>query len=298
MSLIAASRNRVRQLLLLREKFGEPRLTVWPEARRASDPGSFVRVCNICGWHGADFVGAAHSEGAQCPVCGAIARDRFLYWCWTKRVPYSRGQRVLETSPRLDQRYRNRMASLVTYTASDYDESAHKATLKLDLQDLALPDASLDVVLTPHVLEHVPDTGRALSELYRVLSPGGGSLMLMIPMPQGRTAPPVVEEFHGDNTLVYWRFGWDLRDQLEAAGFTVTCLVTQDLIDRLTAGQFSSGWPGTDVDEVDLLSQADAGTLTPVADEREARRYGFHPDLHFILWHCQKPGGPTTPAAS
>jgi SAM-dependent methyltransferase len=290
MSLIAAGRNRVRQLLLLREKSGEPRLAVWSEARSGSEPGSYARVCNICGWHGANFVGGPHSEGAKCPVCGSIARDRFLYWCWTRRVPFSRGQRVLETSPRLDHRYRDRMASLVHYTASDYDESAHKATMKLDLQQLALPDASLDVVLTPHVLEHVPETHRALSELYRVMAPGG-TVLLMIPMPQGKTAPPVVEEFHGDNTLVYWRFGWDLRDQLEAAGFDVTCLVTQDLIDRLAREEFDSGWSGTDVDEVDLLSQADPATLTAVADEREARRYGFHPDLHFILWDCRKPGG-------
>ena len=44
------------------------------------------------------------------------------------------------------------------YTASDYDESAHKAMIKLDLADMQLPDDSVDVTLTPHVLEHVPDT--------------------------------------------------------------------------------------------------------------------------------------------
>jgi SAM-dependent methyltransferase len=288
MSLIAASRNRLRHFLLKREQLADPRLGVWKAAKAVSDQASYQRVCNICGWHGAEFLGHAHSEGANCPVCGSIARDRFLYWCWTKLVPYSEAQRVLETSPRLDQRYRSRMSSLVNYVASDYDESAHRATVRLDLQDLELPDSSLDVILTPHVLEHVPDTGKAVNELFRVIGPGG-SVMLMIPMPQGVTAPPVTVEYHGDNTLVYWRFGWDLRDQLEAAGFTVTCLVTQELIDRLNRKEFDSGWAGTDVDEVDLLSHADPSTLTAVADEREARRFGFHPDLHFIIWHCVKP---------
>jgi SAM-dependent methyltransferase len=225
---------------------------------------------------------------ANCPHCGSIARDRFLYWCWTHRVPYVPAQRVLETSPRLGKPYRRRMGELVDYTASDYDESAHKAMIKLDLQNMDLPDASIDAVLTPHVLEHVPDTERAVSELYRVIAPGG-SVLLMIPMPQGVTAPPKEPEYHGDNTLVYWRFGWDLRDKLAAPGFDVTCLVPQPLIDRLNRRDYDSGYAGGDVDEVDLLRHADPATLTPIADERQARRYGFEPDLHFIVWQCVKP---------
>jgi len=288
MSLIASARNRVRGFLIAREGAADPRLATWPAARRASERDALHRVCNICGWHGAEFAGPPHSEMANCPHCGSIARDRFLYWCWTHRVPYDSAQRVLETSPRLDERYRSRMSKIVEYTASDYDESAHKAMIKLDLQDMDLPDSSVDVVLTPHVLEHVPDTGLALRELYRVLSPGG-SVMLMIPMPQGITAPPKEPEYHGDNTLVYWRFGWDLRDQIEAAGFRVSCLVTEPLIDRLRRKDFDTGWTAPDIDEVDLLSHADPAALVSVADERDARRYGFEPDLHFIIWHCVKP---------
>jgi SAM-dependent methyltransferase len=281
-------RNAARRFLLARERVTDPRLRPWPSARRASMGASLQHVCNICGWHGSEFAAPPHSEAANCPHCGSIARDRFLYWCWTHRVPYDRNQRVLETSPRLDERYRERIARVVNYTASDYDESAHKAMIKLDLQHIELPDASVDVVLTPHVLEHVPNTESALSELYRVVS-AGGSVMLMIPMPQGITAPPVEPEYHGDNTLVFWRFGWDLREKIETAGFTATCLTPQPLIDRLLRKEFDTGWSGADIDEVDLLSHADPASLTPIASERDARRYGFIPDLHFIVWHCAKP---------
>lgn len=208
-------------------------------------------------------------------------------------MPYDAQQRVLETSPRMDDRYRDRMASIVRYTASDYDESAHKAQIKLDLQRIELPDASVDAVLTPHVLEHVPDTAASLAELYRVLSPGG-SVLLMIPMPQGVTAPPTEPEYHGDNTLVYWRFGWDLRQQIEAAGFDVACLVPQTLIDRIRTGPLDTGMTGSDLDEVDLLSHADPDALTAVATGDEAHRHGFEPDLHFIVWHASKPGAPAT----
>lgn len=287
MPLIPAVRNRVRALLLKRDGITDPRLRAWRSAEKRSEQGAYHRVCNICGWHGSEFAGPAHSEMANCPSCGSIARDRFLFWCWVERVKYDSDARVLETSPRLDERYRNWMSSIVNYTASDYDESAHKAMIKLDLQQADLADDSVDVTLTPHVLEHVPDTTKAISELYRFTAPGG-HVFLMIPMPQAVSAPPVEPEYHGDNTLVFWRFGWDLREKLEAGGFTVSALVPQPLIDRIREKRFDSGWVDGTTDEVGLLSAADPDTLTAVADARQARRYGFEPDMMFIIWQCTK----------
>jgi SAM-dependent methyltransferase len=265
----------------------DARIRPWRTAAAASGSEETSR-CNICGWHGGQFATGYHSEGALCPHCGSIARDRFLYWCWTQRTPYRSESRVLETSPRLDDRYRATMVERVHYTCSDYDESAHRGAIKLDLQDAALPDDSIDVVLTPHVLEHVPDTTRALAELYRFLAPGG-DVFVQIPMPQAVTAPPTKLEYHGDNTLVYWRFGWDLRQQIEAAGFVVECLVTADLKSRIEQGRFDSGYGGDDCDEVDLLSHATASDLTVVASSQESRRYGFLPDFMFMTWHAHKP---------
>ncbi|HVQ96390.1 MAG TPA: class I SAM-dependent methyltransferase [Mycobacteriales bacterium] len=289
MSIYAAARNRLRAVLVHRKQSGDPRLRAWPEATATSTDG-WQSVCNICGWHGTEFASGYHSEGALCPCCGSIARDRFLYWCWTHRTDYRGKDRVLETSPRLNDRYRQVMRQRVQYTASDYDESAHRAMIKLDIQNIELPDASVDAVLTPHVLEHVPDTEKSLAELYRILAPGG-HLFLEIPMPQGVTAPPPADkpEYHGDNTLVYWRFGWDLREKLIAAGFETEALVTADLAERVRSGDIDSGYGGDDCDEVDLLRHADADKMTPVADSREARRYGFLPDFMFICWHGVKP---------
>jgi len=292
-SLYAAARNRLRTFLVRREQADDPRLSPWPEALRTST-GAATSCCNICGWHNESFASGYHSEGALCPCCGSIARDRFLYWCWTQRTPYRKDDRVLETSPRLDERYRNAMGNRVKYLASDYDESAHRAMIKLDVQNIDMPDASLDVILTPHVLEHVPDTEKTLSEFLRVLAPGG-HLFLEIPLQQGVTAVPTSPEYHGDNTLVYWRFGWDLRDKLEAVGFETATLVTADLAERVAAGNLDSGYRGDDCDEVDLLSHADPSTWTVVADQQQASRYGFLPDFMFICWHAVKPAQPRRP---
>jgi SAM-dependent methyltransferase len=196
---------------------------------------------------------------------------------------------VLETSPRLGELYRRRMAERVAYTASDYDGSAHRATLRLDLQHMALPDASVDVVLTPHVLEHVPDTDRALAELFRVLRPHG-RVFLQVPLPQAVTGVPAEPEYHGDRTLVFFRFGWDLADRIREAGFACDALVTCELRDAAAAGAHPWVHDGPDCDVDDLLSGADADAMTVVADAAQARRHGFRPAYQFVTFDCRKPG--------
>jgi arsenite methyltransferase len=44
--------------------------------------------------------------------------------------------------------------------------------------DLPCGDASFDAAVTTQVLEYVPDVGRAIAELHRVLRPGGRALVL------------------------------------------------------------------------------------------------------------------------
>jgi SAM-dependent methyltransferase len=269
-----------------RHSRGDRRTLVWPEAALNSALTG-AKQCNICGWRGHAFEGVEHSESALCPVCGSISRDRFLYWCWTRRTGYDPSARVLETSPRMPHLYRERMQERVDYVASDYDESMHRAFIKLDLQAMDLPDASVDVVLTPHVLEHVPDTGKALSELFRVMKPGG-HVFLQVPIPQAKTTVPLEPEYHGDRTLVFFRFGWDLADQIRAAGFSCDALVTSELRD---AAQYGHSWvhEGPDCDVDDLLAGADPREMTVVADAEQAARYSFRPAYQFVTFDCHKP---------
>jgi len=43
----------------------------------------------------------------------------------------------------------------------------------LNAANLALPDASFDHVIALSVIEHIPQVGQAVAELFRVLAPGG-----------------------------------------------------------------------------------------------------------------------------
>ena len=47
------------------------------------------------------------------------------------------------------------------------------AMVKIDLTDIQYPDHSFDVIFCSHVLEHIEDDGKAMSEMYRILGPGG-----------------------------------------------------------------------------------------------------------------------------
>ena len=53
-------------------------------------------------------------------------------------------------------------------------------------------------------------------------------MYLQVPIQQGTTAPPTEREYHDDHTLVYWRFGFDLINELRATGFDTTLLVTEE----------------------------------------------------------------------
>jgi SAM-dependent methyltransferase len=205
-----------------------------------------------------------------------------------RRAKAFRVRRVLETSPRLGDDYREAMSAWFSYTQSDFDLSLHRAAIQIDLQAIALPDESLDLVLTPHVLEHVPDTDRALRELVRVLA-RQGQVLLQVPILQGRTAPPAEPEFHGDNTPVFWRFGPDLAEHLRAAGLSTDVLCTQAWFDAVE--RHENLWPDAagEFDVPSILAASSIENLVPIADRATAERLGLFEPYQFLVFDARKP---------
>lgn len=245
-------------------------------------------ICNICRWAGDGFEGGQHCEQSLCPACGSVGRDRFLHWCFTQQVDQNPALRIIECSPRLGADYRAAMATWFFYRTSDYDLRAHQGNLQLDLQAIDLPDACLDVMLCAHVLEHVPDTDKALAELRRVIAPGG-HLVLQVPVLQGRTAPPSEPEFHGDNTPVFWRFGFDLTARLREQGFETDLLCTESFVEAINAEQSPwDEWSG-EFDVPDILASAIPEDLMVTADRTQTARLGIDPAYMYLTWDCRVP---------
>lgn len=114
--------------------------------------------------------------------------------------------------------------------------TVHDGIRHEDLQALSFADGSFDLHLTCDVLEHVPDHRRALREASRVLRPGG-HVVFTIPwhsdlavtrqraaLRDGRVEHLLPPQFHANpidrrGSLVFWDHGWDLLDDLRAAGF-------------------------------------------------------------------------------
>jgi SAM-dependent methyltransferase len=144
------------------------------------------------------------------------------------------------------------------------------------------------VVVSAHVLEHVPDFNAALLELHRVLRPGGHALV-QVPLQQAATHAADTVEFHGDESRVWWRFGLDLTDLMRKARFEVAVLVTADLHRRVERGD--ADWPHItpEVDARAIVRSARLEELVPVADDTVSRILGFEPSYMFVTWDCLKP---------
>ena len=144
------------------------------------------------------------------------------------------------------------------------------------------------MVLTPHVLEHVPDTDEALAELFRVIAPGG-RMYLQIPIVYGATAAPTEPEFHADNTPVFWNFGWDLTDLVRAAGFTTTVLVTEEY-DKVLRGDCPSPTRTATASTSTRCSSTSGRTISRSSPiDAQSRLMGFEPCYHFATWECLRP---------
>jgi SAM-dependent methyltransferase len=70
-----------------------------------------------------------------------------------------------------------------------------------DLTDIPLPDGSADVVLCTEVFEHVPEPLAALSELVRLMKPGG-TLIFTAPLGSGHHQKPY--QFYGGYTRFWY----------------------------------------------------------------------------------------------
>ena len=135
-------------------------------------------VCPVCDGHFLSFMTRHGHRNAQCPGCRSLVRHRAL-WLYLRDVLRvgEKPMRLLHLAPERGIEQRLRALPTVDYVTADLD--AALAAERVDVVSMPYPDASFDLVLCSHVLEHVPDDRRAIGELYRVLRPGRSAIVVV-----------------------------------------------------------------------------------------------------------------------
>lgn len=214
-----------------------------PQAHKAE--AAAIHECNICGYKGKfDRIGAR--PDASCKRCKSRERHRLLMHYLEHETPLLRDKLdVLHFSPMRGETQRLRKLKNLRYVTAEYE--ANKADLQLDLTALTQPDASWDVLIVYHILEHIPDDRKAMAEMFRVLRPGGMAI-LQVPLKTGnlqqKEDPTVVDPKERAK-----EFGqWDhvrmyaapvLKERLEATGFVVEAVDYLGKLDPATVEKFS-----------------------------------------------------------
>lgn len=193
----------------------------------------YPRNCSVCGHTGRFFSYEFPLAADQmCPSCLSLTRHRALALC-ASQEPLFEGKDILHLAPE---------ASLTTFIRSKGVQSYKTGDLfrpdvdyRVDVCAIDLPDQSFDVVLSLHVLEHVADDRKAMSELRRILRPSGTAI-IMVPMEEGLDEtyenPSIVSKadrlihFGQEDHVRY--YGRDIRDRLREAGFSIREWVSKE----------------------------------------------------------------------
>ncbi len=186
-------------------------------------------VCPCCNGHFRQFLPSSVNQrpNVVCPRCLSLERHRLLWLYLQERTNlFTQSLKMLHIAPELCFYHAFRKLPKLDYLPADLDSPL--AAVSVDITDIPYNDNTFDVIICNHVLEHIDDDRKAMSELCRVLKPGGWAIVqspldtkrahtvedAAIVSPQARKA----HYGHDDHRRIY---GQDYKDRLEAAGFSV-----------------------------------------------------------------------------
>lgn len=213
-----------------------------PSSARKTIFSGWQNYCPVCDTRLSRFLILHRPYNLWCPVCRSLQRHRLL-WLFlnkTQLISQNRHQRLLHFAP--EPCLVQRLASIphLNYVSADLTDPS--AMFRMNITQIQFPDNSFDIILCSHVLEHIPDDHKALSELYRVLKPEGQAVIL-VPIntkityeDTSITDPIKREKLFGQLDHVR-RYGPDFERRLEQAGFKTRITFTEDIVEPNEIGR-------------------------------------------------------------
>ncbi|GAB4114374.1 MAG: hypothetical protein Kow00103_08010 [Candidatus Caldatribacteriota bacterium] len=166
-----------------------------------------------------------------CPRCHSTDRERLIYWYIinkTKILNSSKNIRLLHVAPEKNLQKILKNFSHIKYISGDLSPLMN-CDIILDITDINFEDNYFDFIICIHVLEHIHDDRKAMSELFRVLQPGGEAI-LQVPISKNNketfedfsiTTPEGREKYFGQKDHVRIYGNQDYKNRLESVGFKV-----------------------------------------------------------------------------
>jgi SAM-dependent methyltransferase len=135
------------------------------------------KTCPVCGERIRLYVPAGNPlrRNAACPACGCLERHRLLWLYLKKHNPWDGKERtkILHFAPERALFNHFDGDKRTDYFPVDSDGRYEGLRDIVDMQSLPYPDCEFDMIVCNHVLEHIPDDAKAISEMHRILKPGG-----------------------------------------------------------------------------------------------------------------------------
>jgi SAM-dependent methyltransferase len=124
--------------------------------------------CNICNARLNSFV---KNENQICPKCGSISRERRL-WEIISSQEYHKKTKILDFSPSRALYRKLKKLKGENYIATDLSGD-FLSNESYDITKIDSEDATFDLIICYHILEHIIEDEKAMKELNRVLNTDG-----------------------------------------------------------------------------------------------------------------------------
>jgi SAM-dependent methyltransferase len=121
---------------------------------------------------------AGYGDNILCPACLSTARERLIIALLNDQFKIV-GKKILHFSPEKNiYRFIKKNNEVITADIQPLFYKNIDSNIKNeDATSLSYADNSFDAVIGNHIMEHIPNDIKAMTEIYRVLKPGGRAIL-------------------------------------------------------------------------------------------------------------------------